>query len=241
MSECRGRLEAVSALVDGELAPEEELELRLHLDACEVCAAWRHQLEALSAGLASSLGRERAPRTLAWQVERLAPRRRQRGAFAAVLAGASAAAAAIALWLVLPPNELASELLLDDHRNLVSGRTALAVPSSDPSEVARDLAERLPFRIEVAPVAGAELRGGHACRLKGLRAAYLQYLRRGEAVSVFVIPGSVRTGAGPDRCTQLEGRSLCAFAGAHETLAVVASSAEVAQAFRGSAHVVERP
>jgi anti-sigma factor RsiW len=237
MSECRGRLEAVSALVDAELAPEEELELRRHLDACEVCAAWRGHLEALSAGLASSLGRERAPRALAWQVAQLAPRRRRRSASAAALAGATAAAAA--LWLSLPRNELASELLLDDHRNLVSGRTALAVPSSDPSEVARDLGERLPFRIEVEPVAGAELRGGHACTLKGLRAAYLQYRRGGEAVSVFVIPGSVRTSTGLDRCTQLEGESLCAFAGPRETLAVVASSADLAQAFRTSAHVVE--
>jgi anti-sigma factor RsiW len=239
MSDCRGRLEAVSALVDGELAPEEELELRRHLEACEACGAWRRQLEALSAGLASSLGRERAPRALAWQVERLAPRRRRRRALAAALAGTTAAATA--LWLLLPRDELAAELLLDDHRDLVSGRTALAVPSSDPSEVARDLAGRLPFRIEVAPVPGAELRGGHACTLKGLRAAYLQYLRRGEAVSVFVIPGSVSTGAGLDRCAQIEGANLCAFAGAHETLAVVASSAEVAQAFRASAHVVERP
>jgi len=90
-------------------------------------------------------------------------------------------------------------------------------------------------------VSGAELRGGHACTLRGRRAAYLQYERRGAPISVFVIPGSVRTDVGLDGCKRFDRESLCAFAGVHETLAVVAASAELAQAFRSAAHVVENP
>ncbi len=239
MTECRGRLEAVSAMLDGELLPEEELDLRRHVDTCEVCAAWRRQLEALSAGVAASLGRERAPRALTQEIEKLAPRRGRLGAIAAGLAAASATA--VVLVMLLPRGELASGLFVDDHRKLISGRTALAVPSSDLGEVARGLSERLPFRIEVEPIAGAELRGGHDCTLRGQRAAYLQYERRGEPVSVFVLPGSVRTSARAESCERIGGESLCAFSGLHETLTVVASSHEAARAFRTAAHVVARP
>lgn len=239
MSECRGRLEAVSAFIDGELSPEEELELRRHLDGCDICASWRRQLEEVSNATASSLRRERAPQALAYEIERLAPKRRRLGLVAAGLAAAVVAAAALAVFLTR--TELASGVFVEDHRTLVSGRTTLAVPSSDPGEVARGLGTRLPFQIEVERVAGAELRGGHACTLRGVRAAYLQYELRGEPVSVFVFRGSVRTVAGNGRCERVGEESLCAFAGLHETLAVVASSAEVAQAFRAAAHVVESP
>jgi len=44
-----------------------------------------------------------------------------------------------------------------------------------------------------------------------------------------------------DGCKRFDRESLCAFAGVHETLAVVAASAELAQAFRSAAHVVENP
>lgn len=239
MTECRGRVEASSALMDGELAPDEELELRRHLDVCATCAAWQRQLEALSTGVASSLRRTRAPRGLVREIARLAPRRARTGAIGASLL--AAAAAAVAALVILPRTELTSRLLLDDHRRLVSGTEQLAVPSSDPNEVARDLGGRLPFRIEVERVAGAELRGGHPCTLRGRKAAYLQYERRGEPISVFVIPGTVRAGAGPGRCERIDGESLCAFAGPHETLAVVASSTELAQSFRTAAHVVQAP
>jgi len=39
MSNCEGQLEALSALLDGELGPEEELELRRHVDARDTCWA----------------------------------------------------------------------------------------------------------------------------------------------------------------------------------------------------------
>lgn len=234
MTECRTHLEALSALLDGELAADEELALRRHLDDCGSCRVWRRHLETLSKSVASSLGRERAPRALAREVQRLAPARQR------VLSAAAVVAVTAAIGVVvLSRAELSSGVFVEDHRSLVSGRTPLAVPSSDPGEVARSLGERLPFQIEVGAVAGAELRGGHPCTLRGHQTAYLQYAQDGEPVSVFVIPGKVRAGAGAGRCERIRGESLCAFAGPHETLAVVASSADVARAFRTAARVVQ--
>lgn len=239
MRSCPGRLEEVSAFLDGELASDEELEFRRHVDTCDVCAAWRAHLEALSRGVAASLGRERAPRTLAHRVERLQPpawRRR---------AGAGVAAAAVLVVAVLllgrtGGGDAAAIQLIGDHRRLVSGETALAVPSSDPSEVAQGLSARLPFRVAVAEVTGASLRGGQDCSLAQGRAAYVQYERGGERVSVFVAP-HLLPGTGAESCRTVDGETLCTFAGPRQTVAVVASRPETALAFQRAAWIVGSP
>jgi anti-sigma factor RsiW len=237
MDRCEGRLEEISALSDGELGGEQELELRRHLDTCETCAAWRTQLEALSANVAASLGRERAPVSLAHRVDRLAvgtaPGTR-------VLVPLAAAVAALTLsWLgfaLLRSAASTERALLRDHERLVAGRTALAVPSADPSEVAQRLGELLPFGIAVEAVKGARLRGGHACTLQGLRAAYLQYERGGEPVSVFLYPRGTQgrdVAASPDgSCRAFGETSVCAFEGTDEIVTVVASSPAAARDFR---------
>lgn len=238
MSSCPGRVEEISAFLDGELASHEELEIRRHLDACSVCTAWRAQLEALSRGVASSLGQERAPRTLAHRVQRLQPPAWRPRA----VAGVAAAAFVGAALLLSRTNggEASAIQLIEDHRRLVSGETALSVPSSDPGEVAQGLSARLPFRVGVADVAGASLRGGQDCSLAEGRAAYVQYEREGERVSVFVAP-HLSPGAGAEPCRTVAGETLCTFAGARQTVAVVAPRAETAQAFQNAAWIVGSP
>ena len=239
MASCPGRVEELSAFLDGELSSDEELELRRHLDACDVCAAWRVQLEALSKSVAGSLRRERAPRTLANRVGRLRlPAWRRRD-----IAAAAAAAALVGAALLVGRNDAgdaAAARLVDDHRRLVSAEAALAVPSSDPVAVARGLSARLPFRVAVAEVEGAQLRGGQDCSLAEGRAAYLQYEREGERVSVFVAP-SLTPAPGAEPCRTVTGVTLCTFAGPRETVAVVASRPETAHAFRSAAWVVGSP
>jgi anti-sigma factor RsiW len=242
MARCDGRLEQVSALLDGELDGEDELELRRHLDVCDVCTAWRMQLEALSASVAASLGRERAPRSLAHRVDRLAVGTAPGTRVLVTLAGVAAVATLSWLGLtLLRPVPDFEKALLRDHQRLVAGGVALAVPSSDPSEVARRLGELLPFGIAVEAVEGARLRGGHACTLQGLRAAYLQYERGGEPVSVFLYPRqSPRRGVAASRdgsCRALGETSLCAFEGADEIITVVASSPVAARDFRDAAQM----
>jgi len=259
MAECPGRHEAISALLDGELTAGEELELRRHLDHCPRCAAWRACLGALSAGVARSLGRERAPQALGERVGDLAPRGAVGGRILAL-----AAAVLVAGVLAGPhPDVSTATFLVRDHARLVAAGAALAVPSSDPGEVAQVLSERLPFRIEVAEVPGARLRGGHDCSIRGHRAAYLQYELAGEQgrrgaggvaavppgapersqrISVFVFPGSdpppglLASGAASP-CRSLGGASVCAFAAGGETVGVVADSPVAARSFRRAARV----
>ncbi len=239
-TECHGRPEELSALLDGELGADEELALRRHLDTCLGCQAWHRRLGELSTGISACLGRERAPQSLARRIESLSPRRSRR--FGRAAAATVLAAAAASLLLLLPRSELPAErLLLADHHKLVSGGTALAVPSSNADEVARELAARLPFAVQVRAVEGAELRGGHACSIAGKRAAYLQYVRAGEAISVFVFPSRGDDAGTAAACRELDGESLCAFAGPHERVAVVASSPQRARAFRDAARVVATP
>lgn len=239
MHSCPGRLEEISALLDGELGHDEELELRRHLDACEVCAAWRTHLEGLSKGVAASLGRERAPRTLAHRVGRLQPPGWRRWAAAGVAAAAVLVGAVVLLGRPAADDAAAIQLV-EDHRRLVSGQTALAVPSSDASEVARGLSARLPFRVVIAEVAGASLRGGQDCSLTQGRAAYVQYESEGERVSVFVAP-HLLAGTGEDPCRTVGGETLCTFSGPGQTVAVVAPRPETARAFQRAAWIVGSP
>ena len=239
MSNCEGHWEALSALLDGELRPEEEIELWRHVDACDTCRAWLAQLESLSTGVATSIGRERAPRLLAHRVRRL-----QISSWRARAVGAAAVGAAFLAALVLvgrmSEGDANASRLVEDHRRFVLGETTLALLSSDPSALARGLAARLPFQVAVAEVEGAVLLGGQDCSLPGGRAAYLQYDYGGERVSVFVAP-QLPPVRGAESCENVDGTILCTFVGPRETVAVVASSLSTAQAFRKAAWIVESP
>lgn len=240
MGSCGGRLEEISAFLDSELTVDQELELRRHLDECASCAAWRVQLEAFSAGVARSLGQHRAPHSLNERVQGLAPRLRRRSLAVAVLTPVLGALAAFALWSARPAGSFEAALL-EDHHRLISGGTTLDVTSANPIVVANALSERLPFRIEVARVPEALLRGGHACHMQGRHAAYLQYERGGERVSVFVYRSSGPSAKHGWRCRPLGGESLCEFGDSRQTVAVVSSTPQVARAFQRAARVVSTP
>ena len=128
MSSCEGHLEALSALLDGELGPEEELELRRHVDSCETCRAWHAQLEALSTGIVHSIGRERAPRLLVHRVRRLQASSARGRATAGTAAGVALFAALVLLGQMSGSDEGASRLV-EDHRWFVSGETIAVVAS----------------------------------------------------------------------------------------------------------------
>jgi anti-sigma factor RsiW len=242
VSSCQGRTEAISALLDGELGSDEELELRRHLEACEVCAAWRAQFEAYALGLARTIGRERAPRGLSERISRLAPRPFWPLRAALALA---AALAAVGLWTLETRRAVNAfdSALVNDHQRLVSGVEPLEVVSADPAQVALELSQRLPFRIEVARVEGARLRGGHACRIEGRSAAYLQFddERAMERVSVFVYASENPRPALAPRCRTLYGQSLCSWEGRGQSLTAVATTLDAAQHFAESARLSTPP
>jgi anti-sigma factor RsiW len=239
MTDCRGRLEELSALIDGELGVEEEIGLRRHLDGCDECAAWRSQLDALSRRIATCAGRERAPHALVAQLAQL----RQPSGWRRPALAAGAAGLLGGVVLLGHAGEDRESALFEDHHRLVSGATALAVESSDPKVVVAGLGPKLPFHIAVAEVEDAEIRGGHACSLPGGPAAYLQYERGGERVSVFVspTPTAPRDTSAREACKQVEGEAVCTYIGPRETVAIVASRPEMARPFRQSARIVKSP
>jgi anti-sigma factor RsiW len=238
VSSCPGRIDEISALLDGELDREEELELRRHLESCEVCTAWRAQLAEYSSGLARTIGRERAPRGLGERIDRLAPRSR----WPLRAAMALAAAIAVALfWVSLArraPDAFDSALVAD-HRRFLAGEESLQVESDDPAVVALDLSQRLPFRVQVSRVEGARLLGGHACRIEDRRAAYLLYddERAGQRVSVFVFASASRPPPAPSGCRSFGGESLCSWDEPDQSITAVAATADAAQHFKASARV----
>jgi hypothetical protein len=101
---CAGFDEELSALIDSELAPEREAELRVHLEGCERCARRLRALHRVDALLAQT-PLPAVPAQLAEGIaSRLAPRRaapglRRRWPW---VGAALAAASAAALYLALP-------------------------------------------------------------------------------------------------------------------------------------------
>jgi len=253
MASCPGRIEDVSALLDGELEPEDELEIRRHLDECDVCRAWRAHFESIANEARRWLPPARAPRLLGQRLEseRMLPSRRRRAhgrrRLRIVIGAVAIAGAGALLFVVRPPDgDSWSARLVADHARLVVAGARLAVTSSDPQEVSSALSERLPFRVAVSEIEDAQLLGGQDCSLPGGRAAYLQYQIDGERVSVFVRPGtdgraigeSVRPG-----CVEISAdETLCTFPGPRgapqQTIAVVARAASTAETFRQAGAVV---
>ena len=133
MTECARYAEDWSALLDGELEPSREAQMRAHAETCAACAARLASLarvDVLLAGLpvpetrAALLSGLRArieeePAHTAAPTARSAPPARRRRALAG-WAAAAAAAAALALYLALPrpapvppPAEVAEEPVRD--------------------------------------------------------------------------------------------------------------------------------
>ena len=108
-----------SALLDGELTPEREAELRAHVDSCARCQARLEALRRVDANLTALLAPPvaddlRARLQARIDVERptsaslpgrIAPRRPRRWLGTPAISAAVAAAAAIALYLALSPGE----------------------------------------------------------------------------------------------------------------------------------------
>jgi anti-sigma factor RsiW len=226
---CSRRWEEISALLDGELEPQAELDLRRHLDSCEVCAGWRAYLRALSQAAAGA-HLARAPSSLVRRVREMAPRGRSWSTFGGT-AAALGLVAAVGLWLTQAAGDRLEEAILSDHHRLVAGGMPLHVRTSEPAVLRAALSSRLPFEVDVGVTHDAALVGGRACSLAGVPAAYLQFERGGEVVSVFAYRtrGSPRPAA--TRCEDSAGERVCVREAPEETVVVVASRAETASEF----------
>jgi anti-sigma factor RsiW len=238
MTPCAARFEALSAYVDGQLAPPEELDVRRHLDVCESCRAQVDGLLALKDAVAASAEVRSVPHTLRERLGTLAqPRARYRLRRLPALVMGTAAVVLIAVGALRlmssalrPTRNPVAEALVADHLHFLQVREAVEFASDDPARIAAWFADKVPFPVHVPAPRSATLLGGRLCSLWGHKIALAFYDVHGRRVSLFVAdPTAVPGGAPPAGCAATLGDYRVCFVSAPPALlAMVADEAQTA-------------
>jgi anti-sigma factor RsiW len=194
MTPCAARFEPLNAYVDGELEPAEELDLRRHLDVCEVCRTQVDGLLALKEAVAGSIEVRPVPHTLRERLGTLGQPhpRRWTGGLVALAALAAAVFVAIGVTRLIGRARQAEpdrvvEALVADHLHFLQVEDAVELASDDPAEIAGWFADKVPFPVHVPPLRGGTLLGGRLCSLWGKKVALTFYEVEGGRVSLFVV------------------------------------------------------
>jgi anti-sigma factor RsiW len=193
MTPCAARFEPLNAYVDGELEAAEELDLRRHLDVCEVCRAQVDGLLALKQAVAGSAEVRPVPHTLRERLGTLDQRRARRWMGGLVALAALAALALIAVGVTrladrarhAEPDRVI-EALVADHLHFLQVQDAVEFASGDPARIAVWFADKVPFPVHVPRLRSATLLGGRLCSLWGKKVALTFYEVEGGRVSLFV-------------------------------------------------------
>ncbi len=236
MNACAMELARLSAYVDGELAPAEELGLRRHLDTCGACARTVETLLALKEAIATSGEVHPVPHTLRERLAALVqPRRRlsrTRLVGAAALVALLLLVAGLARWVLRPaaPGERVAEALVADHLHFLQVPDALEVVSDDPEQIAAWFADKVSFTVRVPRLPGATLLGGRFCSLWGHEVALAFYQAQGRRLSLFVTePATFSAGPPPAGCVSgLGGYQVCLVPAAPTVFAMVADAKQTA-------------
>ncbi len=239
MSACAMELARLSAYVDGELGPADELDLRRHLDTCAACARTIETLLALKEAVAMSGDVRPVPHTLR---ERLAaleqPRRRAwrpRLLHVAALTAVVLAAVVAAHWVLRPAGsgDRVAEALVADHLHFLQVPDALEVVSDDPAQIAAWFADKVSFPVRVPRLSGATLLGGRFCSLWGHEVALTFYEVKGRRLSLFVTDPETLAGTPrPTGCSStLGGYRVCLVPAAPTVLAMVGDAEQTAALF----------
>jgi len=176
------------------VTPEIEAAER-HLVECEECRAFLEEMRHL-ARITHEVGpRPPAPRAVRDRLFQTVARARtgspgakqQAAARWAVVAATIVLAAGLA-WVwgsrrAAERDPIAS--FADDHMRATRGE---GIVSSDTAVVARWLASRLPFAMDVPTLPNLELRGARLCIMDGRRGGVVEYTAGGRSVSYFVVP-----------------------------------------------------
>jgi anti-sigma factor RsiW len=233
--------ESLSAFVDGELDPHDELELRRHLDGCAQCRSLVESLLGVKEVVASTAEIRPVPHSLRQQVNELAsrhkPRKMPRARWWAVFAAAASLLVWIgtARWLSHSPSsspELFAKALVADHVRYLGVPDAIQVASDDPRRIAESFAARLGFAAKLPQLSNASLLGGRFCWLRGHKALLSFYEYRGKRFSLFVFNPNVLPSAKlrGDQCRSVGEYQVCLLPHDTELLAMVADKEE-ARAF----------
>jgi anti-sigma factor RsiW len=220
--------EKVTGFVDDALPASERAEVEAHVAECATCreqagfeTALRARLRSLSPmevppGLTRSLRRRLRP----------APARRW---VAAVALPAAAALVLFVFWLRAAPPFVAWELARDHGHCFGKSKVPARVWSSDPDQVAAWFDDD-DFAIPVVPenAGPVELLGARYCPLIDRSVAHLYYSGEDVNLSLFVVPGSVRMGAGHE--AQVLGQTVRLLRVGGTVVGLVSSSEEAVEA-----------
>ena len=238
---CDMQFDSLSAFVDGELDPREELQIRRHLGGCAQCRSVVESLSGVKEAVASTAEIRAVPHSLrVWVSDvasRHAPRKMSRALQWVVLAAAASLLVWIgtARWFSHPGSSAADVLakaLVADHIRFLEIPDAIQVVSNDPQRIADSFAGRLGFEAKLPQLSNASLLGGRFCWLQGHKALLSFYLCRGKQFSLFVFNWNVLSNADlrGDQCRSLGKYQVCLVPRDTELLAIVADKDE-ARAF----------
>jgi anti-sigma factor RsiW len=244
MTACTVRLADLSAYVDGELSPEDELTVRRHLDVCSACAATIESLLAVKNAVAGSAELRPVPHTLRERVTLLPrgqrPGRPIRRMHLGILAAGLVLSIAVVADRRLPFSRPAeqpdhvSEALVADHIHFLNEPSPFEVASNDGDRVATALGAKTGFPVTVPRLDGAALLGGRLCSLWGQKVALTFYEAGGKRLSLFVadrtrFPSPVPRGR---RCTAPIGDyGVCLVPAGDRVFAMVGERAQTAATF----------
>lgn len=199
--------ERVSAWHDGEVSPVEAARVRAHLEACAACRRAGELLGRTSAALRAKQS-SAPPPSLEARVRSLAPKPRLGMRWVAVAVAVATVAASAALPRRALAQDFADEVVAHHVRGFAREKPC-DYESSDPDAVARWVASKLGYRVDVPLPAGATLLGARVCSIDGVKTAALMYRGASAPVTIFVPPRhskpaeTVASYAGADvRCTK---------------------------------------
>jgi len=180
----------------------EVVEAREHVSRCELCRRFFEDIRRVSETIRAAAPRPHAPAEVRDRVFKAIARART-GASASrggmpwrrrAGLGLVATVLLAGMWLgyrathgrVTPASDAVSSIVEDHVRTQSGGGLA----SSDSLEVARWLADRLPFAVQVPIFPEARLRGARLLLVNRQSGAVVEYAIDGEALSYYVVPTS---------------------------------------------------
>jgi anti-sigma factor RsiW len=232
MTRCGVEFERLSAFVDGEPDPREELELRRHIEGCDRCCSIVETLLATKAAVASTAEVRPVPHSLRERVSELvAERSRRRGIWRLIVPSLAATMIVLVIATYRPMfgnksngADRLTRAMVEDHIHYLTVSNPIQVATDDPQQIAQAFADQFGFRLELPVLAGANLLGGRLCWLHGHKAVLTFYQTSAGRFSLFVLDKQAFAVA-PKRqseCTAAGGYEVCLISRAPEVLAMVA-------------------
>jgi len=232
MTPCGVEFETLSAFVDGELDPREELDLRRHIERCNRCRSFIETLLGIKAAVASTAEVRPVPHYLRERVsEVLTEWPTKQRVWALLIPSLVVAATIVFAAVIYRPMfghkangaDRLTRAMVEDHIHYLAVPNAIQVATDDPQQIAQAFADQFGFRLELPVLPGANLLGGRLCWLHGRKAVLTFYLTSSGRFSLFVLNQNAlpEETMPKDRCSSSGRYEVCLLRVAPELLAMV--------------------